>query len=221
MTEHRDIFELIGKGDVPGLQELLRATPSAARERNEDGVSALVWACYNFRPEVVKTVRAAIEIENIDIFEATALGETERVRDLLDAQPEPLAAFSPDGFPLLGFASFFGHIETAKLLLERGADPNVAAKNPMKVFPLNSAASRKRTDIVRLLLDTGADPNAAQHMGYTSLHSAAHNGDVETIRLLLARGANSNPVGEDGKTPHQLAKEAGHEEAATLLQENS
>ena len=217
MTVTQNIFELIKSGDVPALRTLLGEKPSAARERNGDGVSALMWACYHFNPEVVALVRAAVQMEELDIFEATASGETEQVRVLLDAEPESLTEFSPDGFPLLGFACFFGHIETAKLLLARGTNPNVAAKNPMQVFPINSAASRKRSDIVRLLLDTGADPNSAQNMGYTSMHSAAHNGDLETIRLLLERGAKPDSVTDDGKTPVRLAKEGGHEEAATLL----
>lgn len=221
MTERSDIFDLIAGGDIAGLRELLGGKPFAARERNESGVSALMWACYNFRPEVVGMVRAAIKPDEVDIFEAAMLGETERVQKLLDAQPGSRTTFSPDGFPLLGFACFFGHMGTAKLLLERGANPNVAAKNPMKVFPINSAASRKRTDIVELLLDHGADPNAAQHLGYTSLHSAAHNGDVETIRLLMNRGADANPVNDDGKTPLQMAEEGGHEEAAALLRERN
>lgn len=215
MSTEQDIFAAIKSGDAERVQELATQTPGLAGARDENGVSALMQARYHFRMDMVEALLSAGP--TLDIFEATALGQTGRVQEMLEAEPDLVNAWSPDGYPLLGYACFFGHFEVAKLLLERGAQPNVASRNPMKVFPINSAASGKHSGIVKLLLEHGSDPDAAQNSNYTSLHSAAHNGDVATLKLLLAHGADPKPKTNDGKTPLDMAEDGGHEEAAELL----
>ncbi len=66
---------------------------------------------------------------DLDVFEASALGRTERVRELLDTDPSLVDAYGDDGFHPVGLASFFGHVDTARLLFERGADANQLARN--------------------------------------------------------------------------------------------
>ena len=51
-----------------------------------------------------------------------------------------------------------GHVEIAKLLLERGADPNIG--DIYGWAPLHEAAQWGRTEVARLLLKRGANPNA-------------------------------------------------------------
>ena len=65
----------------------------------------------------------------LDVFEAAALGRTERLRELLDEEPSLANAFGDDGFHPLGLACFFGHLEAARLLLERGAAVNALSTN--------------------------------------------------------------------------------------------
>src|SRR3954449_6163322 len=65
----------------------------------------------------------------LDLFEASALGRTDRVRELLDGDPSLVNAYGGDGFHPVGLASFFGHVDTARLLYERGADANQVARN--------------------------------------------------------------------------------------------
>ena len=57
----------------------------------------------------------------LDVFEAAALGETARVRELLEDDPGLANAFGADGFHPLGLACFFGHVGSARELLEHGA----------------------------------------------------------------------------------------------------
>ena len=56
----------------------------------------------------------------LDVFEAAAVGRTDRLRELLDQDPALANGWADDGFQPLGLASFFGHVEAARLLVERG-----------------------------------------------------------------------------------------------------
>ena len=132
----------------------------------------------------------------LNVFEAAAFGRTERLRKLLDEDPSQANAFGDDGFQPLGLACFFGHVEAARLLLDRGADPNSLARNEhIQAAPLHSASASENKDeatryeLCELLLDRGADPNLEQGGGFTALDSARQNGDERLERLLLDRGA--------------------------------
>jgi uncharacterized protein len=132
----------------------------------------------------------------LDVFEAAAFGRTERLRELLDEDAALANAFGDDGFQPLGLACFFGHVEAARLLLERGADPNTLAHNEhIQAGPLHSASASENKDeatryeLCELLLDRGADPSLEQGGGFTALDAARQNGDERLERLLLDRGA--------------------------------
>ena len=112
---------------------------------------------------------------------------------MLDDDPALANAWAEDGFQPLGLASFFGHPDVARVLIERGAEVNSASRNAMKVMPLHSAAATSdpavRYELAELLLDAGADPNARQQDEYTPLMAADQHGDTRLRELLLDRGA--------------------------------
>ena len=132
----------------------------------------------------------------LDVFEASALGRTERVRELLDAEPSLVNAYGDDGFHPVGLASFFGNVETARLLYERGADPNQLARNEhIQTAAIHAGAASEgkdeeiRYELVRLALEHGADPNLEQGGGFRAIDAARQNGDTGVERLLLDHGA--------------------------------
>src|SRR5512133_4298379 len=129
----------------------------------------------------------------LDVFEASALGRMERLRELLDEDPSLANAWAGDGFQPLGLASFFGHVDAAQLLVERGAEVNSASRNDFKVMPLHSAAAtgdpEVRYELAKLLLEHGADPNARQQDDFTALMAADQHGDDRLRTLLVEHGA--------------------------------
>ena len=146
-----------------------------------------------YRGDEDAAVRLA-EGAELDVFEAAALGETERLRELLDADPALAQARSDDDFTALHYAAFFDGTETARLLLEHDADVNAFADNELGVRPLNSAAAAGRREVAVLLLQHGADPNAATRRGFTPLDAAREHGDEELAAALRSHGAG------DGRT---------------------
>jgi ankyrin repeat protein len=160
-------------------------------------VGPLLQALYAGKNEELETLLA--EKPELNVFEAAALGRTDRLRELLDAERGLSVAFALDGFTALHLAAFFGHPEAAQVLVERGADVSAVAHNAMAVQPLHSAAAAGQTEIARLLLDRGADPNARQEGGFTPLHAASQNKDEELAELLLSRGADPEAAADDGR----------------------
>jgi ankyrin repeat protein len=132
--------------------------------------------------------------DRLSIFEAAAFGAVERLRAILDADPDQIAAVSDDGFTALHLAVFGEQEDAARLLLERGADVNVLSAGAIaKVPPLGTAAFVRSTRLAQLLLDAGADVNGQGEGGFTAMHTAVQNGDEEMIGLLLERGALPGP----------------------------
>src|ERR671931_749749 len=123
--------------------------------REEDAMSELMQAVY--RGDREKADELLAQNPELDVFEAAAVGRTERLRELLDGDPSLANAWAEDGFQPLGLASFFGHVEAARLLVEHGAEVNSASRNQMKVMPLHSAAAASDPDvrygIAKLLLE--------------------------------------------------------------------
>jgi len=156
-------------------------------------VSELLQALY--RGDQARVDELLAGKPELDVFEAAAVGRTDRLRELLDADPGLANAWAEDGFQPLGLASFFGQVEAARLLVDRGADVNSASRNDFKVAPLHSAVAEKDADarfaLATLLLEHGADPNARQQDDFTPLMAADQQGDARLRELLVEHGATS------------------------------
>ncbi len=101
--------------------------------------------------------------DELPVYEAAAFGRIERLRRLLDDDPEAANSWSPDGFTALHLAIFGGSEEAVRLLLECGADPNALATSEIaRVRPLGTAEFVGRPDLKKILLEAGADPALAR-----------------------------------------------------------
>lgn len=210
-----DLFSAIHANNLPGVQLLITAEPALLRSVSPSGLSPVLFAAYYHRPEILRALIGAGAPMNV--FEAAAAGEADRVRALLDEQPELVRTFSSDGFSPLGLSAFFGHDEVAELLLTRGADVNAVSRNAMQVQPLHSAAAGNHARLSQALVRAGAEVNSAQHGGFTPLMSAAQNGNAGLVQFLLTSGADPTARTTNGQDAAALATEGGYEEIVILL----
>lgn len=181
----------------------------------ETGPSQILKALYHGQKDVVNELLASgIEL---NVYEAAATGQTERLRELASADPSLVNSHAPDGFTPLGLAIFFGHPETVDALLDAGADVNLASRESMKVSPLASASAAGQLDIARVLIARGANVNARAASDFTPLHESAASGRMEFAKLLLENGADVNARTSDGKTPLDYAREHNRAEMVQLL----
>ena len=115
-----DIFGLVEAGDVAAVTARVASDPRVTRARNAQGLSPVQTAFFMGSHAVVGALLAA-EPE-LDAFEAAIVGDVGQLAARLDADPDLLAAYSPDGWTLMHLAPWAGQPETTRMLLERGAD---------------------------------------------------------------------------------------------------
>ncbi|MDQ2844382.1 MAG: ankyrin repeat domain-containing protein [Acidobacteriota bacterium] len=178
----------VWKQDIHGLTALDRAA-RAVDPRNVSAKQFRATARHLLERGAELTVRAAI-----------ALADSERVRDLIHADPNLLGQIDWRDGGLLSLAVKHGHLEIAKLLLELGADVDERVtlhelEQPTLSWgtPLWYAALAGNGGMAELLLDHGADPNANVYASGWPLRNAWKHEDDSVKQLLLERGAQPQP----------------------------
>lgn len=124
-------------------------------------------------------------------------------------------------------AAMDGHPELMKLLVARGADPQLATNQKTTALmvaaglgrvPAESLVTEPQTlAAVQLALELGADVKAANAEGSTALHGAAHIRLDPLVQLLVDRGADVNARNKRGLTPLMVAEGSGHSDNPGLV----
>jgi uncharacterized protein len=214
MSQH--LLNMIRRGQTAEITALVAEEPAAARARDAQGVSMLMWSIYTRQPQITECLRGAGG--ELDVFEAAALGECARLHEIVSRDAMQVWAVSADGWAPLHLAAAFAGPDAVRMLLEHGAHAHQVSHNPQRNQALHAAiALGDSLETIQLLLEAGADVNAAQTGGFTPLHQAAAAGKPELVALLLENGARPDALCDQGKLARDYAIERGHEAVVALL----
>ncbi|HEV8393605.1 MAG TPA: ankyrin repeat domain-containing protein [Vicinamibacterales bacterium] len=114
-------------------------------------------------------------------------------------------------------AALSGDIQVMRLLLQHGADPNLATNQgstalmaasginwiPAQTFTRSEA---DYVEAVKLCLERGADVNATNSLKLAAIHGAANRGWVPIIQMLADHGATLDQPDVGGRTPMVFAE---------------
>ena len=156
----------------------------------ERGQTALMWAVAQQHADVARLL-----IENdADLHARTALWfQLENTAG--NTNPSGNFRMAHGGSTPMLFAARHGDIETARVLIDAGADVNDIAASGTSALVI--AAHSAHGPLGIYLLERGADPNASE-AGYTALHAAVLRSQVELVEALLEHGADPNALVEHG-----------------------
>ncbi|MCH8268645.1 MAG: ankyrin repeat domain-containing protein [Acidobacteria bacterium] len=187
------LMTCVNAGSVEAVKLLLARGADVNAKETQKGQTALMWAVAGKHSEVA---RALVEH-----------GADVRARSKMSLLPEPFTnvstngeglSYSPDvyfpksagGFTPLLFAAQQGDLDSARILLEAGADVNEATPEDGSVLVVATASGHEK--LALFLLEQGADPNATDVFGITALHYTLHEG------LFAISGARRRPTDRFG-----------------------
>ena len=177
-----------------------------------------------------------------DLQEAIQNGQLERVKDILQSQPELVEAETEQGVPLTLWAAYYRQPAVFQYLIEKkpslsffeviaaGKLEKVQAALQKNAQYLNAFSSDGFTGltlacyfnqeaVAEFLIDRGADVNLASnnHMRVAPLHSAIAVQNVSLVGKLLAKGAEVNKTQTAGVNALHSAAHRGQVEMIKLL----
>jgi ankyrin repeat protein len=164
--------------------ELLADKGANLNARGTRGQTALMWAASQKHPDAVKALLA---------HHADISAKSDVWSEVMAVPPHGYLGYNKliphGGETALMFAARVGDLESAKLLVDAGANVNDA--DAWGISAVTLAAHSDFREVVTFLLDKGADPNAAPN-GFTALHTAIMWRDEPMVEALLAHGADAN-----------------------------
>lgn len=123
-------------------------------------------------PEI-QQLQATVQklVAKVDELEKKLPGAPKPEDDGMFRPPRERGATEMGGMTALLFAAREGHLESARALIDAGADVNQASPAD-KTTPIVMAAANGHFDLAKFFLDYGADPNLANDLGLTPLYAA-------------------------------------------------
>jgi ankyrin repeat protein len=150
----KDVFVISRNGSVAELKELMEKEPNCINEPNENGYTPLILACYRRNNEVAEFL-------------------VDKVKDI--------DTLSDMGTALMACV-VNGNVQLAKLLLEKGCNPDLTDANGTTA--LIYATQFKNPELIKALLKHNADKSKIDSNGKTAFEYAVFSGNEDIINLL-------------------------------------
>ncbi|MEQ1870539.1 MAG: ankyrin repeat domain-containing protein [Vicinamibacterales bacterium] len=164
-------------GNVAVVKALLDHGGDVNAREADQGQTALMWAAVEKHHDVVRLLVSRGADIRLRTADPSARGSAGSGGGPMGFGRAGSNGLSPNGFTALLFAARVGHLESVRILLDAGADPNDTTTDRMSALVL--ATYRANLPVAQLLLERGADPNAAG-AGFTALHWAAGSWENDT-----------------------------------------
>lgn len=145
------------------------------------------------------------EIPEKDVLKSIKEGDTDVLTKFLDEGANINMSYGKDKITLLNYAIKSENLHAVKLLILRGADPNIQSKGKT---PLVMAVTKKNLMILHELIESGADLDATVKKGNTALIYAAKSGKMGCVRMLVENGADVEWKNNNGLTALDFANMA-------------
>ncbi len=143
------------------------------------------------------------EKHNRRLWHAAALGNDKMVQNCIRDGKCGLNSQDETGATALFLASFNGHADVVRSLLESGAKHGTVDARGKS--PLMRAAFNGHSDILKMLVSAGADVNLQSKSGWTALMYATARGNLKSVAVLCDCGADPTLKTYDGKTAANIA----------------
>ncbi|MCJ7841969.1 ankyrin repeat domain-containing protein [Lederbergia sp. NSJ-179] len=215
-----EMVDAVKAKNLDKVKQILNQDANLVNAKNIEGETAVLMSAY-FHANEIKELLLERGAE-LDIYEASAVGATDRVKEILRHSPELLNSHNKDGYTLLGLSSYFGNEKTVEYLLKTGADVNLFGKDgKVSNTALHAAIAANHEKIVKMLLDNGANANAKCRgnirSGFTPLHVAVYFNRMSMIKILLDHGADKEICNDNDQTPAYYARQIGNDELAEMI----
>ena len=111
--QHEQLIQAMVKNDAFRVKALLHEEPGLVRAKDTQGRTPILFCLYFGHVDLASLVRELTP--EPDLFEVAALGEVDLLKDHLTRSTENANAVAPDGFGVLGLATFFGALSDPAL----------------------------------------------------------------------------------------------------------
>jgi ankyrin repeat protein len=240
------LMTLLRAGDRAGFQRTLSATPAAATQQGQDGITPLMYAAlYGDVARMRSLLDAGADPNVRNEAGATALlwavDDLAKTRLLLEHGADVNAKSLDGRTPLMVAAARAGSSAVLTVLLDKGADPNVDLEG---LTALSEAAYAADLPAMRLLIARGADPKKGigvtamvaaaadcrscielllpsldrEQLGRVALRFLPPDDDGDELPLLLNRGIDVNVTDRLGRSLLMLAASSDAMPAALVRQ---